>query len=220
MCGGIGKPDKHVSHEFDITQFDEQEMFFEYLTTDSHTFLKGGGSVLVKPVTKQSCTLTWLGEYRHDTGDAPTEAQGDAFPFYLCTFFYRDGPERPKSWEDVCVAEGHRLELQWLLAGNPLQRRTSLSRYFALTGNCRTSSCRPRLVTVGTMFSRSSSEFCGEYGRLSLTCTRRCEGGAPCRAPHVRVPAGVPDRRSACPRRSSRRRDAMPGEWRNASCRL
>ena len=81
------RPDKNVSHEFDITQCNEKEMFFEYLTTDSHTFLKGGGSVQVMPISEQRCTLTWQGEYRHDTGDARTEAQGDAFPFYLCTFF-------------------------------------------------------------------------------------------------------------------------------------
>lgn len=81
------KPDANVSHEFDITGFDERNMFFEYLTTDSHVFLKGGGSLELKPIGERSCTLTWQGEYRHDTGDARTEAQGDAFPFYLCTFF-------------------------------------------------------------------------------------------------------------------------------------
>ena len=81
------RPDANVSHEFDITQFNEQDMFFEYLTSDSHTFLKGGGSFRVEPVSDQSCTLVWEGEYRHDTGNARTEAQGDAFPFYLSTFF-------------------------------------------------------------------------------------------------------------------------------------
>ncbi|MXW49255.1 MAG: hypothetical protein F4X81_08310 [Gammaproteobacteria bacterium] len=81
------KPDKNVTHEFDITQFNEGNMFFEYLTTDEHTFLKGGGSFQVEPVNEQSCALTWQGEYRHATGDARLEAQGDAFPYYLCTFF-------------------------------------------------------------------------------------------------------------------------------------
>lgn len=81
------KPDKNVSHEFGITRFNEKEMFFEYLTTDSHTFLRGGGAFQVKPVGEQACAVIWQGEYRHDTGDARTEAQGDAFPFYLCTFF-------------------------------------------------------------------------------------------------------------------------------------
>lgn len=81
------RPDAHVSHEFDIIEFSESDMFLEYCTTDSHAFLKGGGAFKVKPVDGKTSALTWDGEYRHDTGDARTEAQGNAFPYYLCTFF-------------------------------------------------------------------------------------------------------------------------------------
>ena len=100
------KPDKNVSHEFDITQHDEQEMFFEYLTTDSHAFLKGGGSFHVKPVGEPTSALTWQGEYRHDTGDARTEAQGDAFPFYLCTFFTAAAQNIRKASKKYASREG------------------------------------------------------------------------------------------------------------------
>ena len=100
------KPDKNVSHEFDITRFNEREMFFEYLTTDIHTFLKGGGAFQVKAIGEKSCTLTWQGEYRHDTGDARTEAQGDAFPFYLCTFFTAAAQNIRKAGRMYALREG------------------------------------------------------------------------------------------------------------------
>lgn len=100
------RPDKNVSHEFDITQINEQEMFFEYLTTDSHTFLEGGGAIQVKPVSEKTSTINWQGEYRHDTGDARTEAQGDAFPYYLCNFFIATSQNIRKAGRMNALREG------------------------------------------------------------------------------------------------------------------
>ena len=81
------RPPKNASHDFDILEFNDEEMLFEYGATDRHTFLQGGGAFQVKPVDDQTCTLIWSGEYRHELGDARTEAQGDAFAYYLCTFY-------------------------------------------------------------------------------------------------------------------------------------
>ncbi len=81
------RPDKNATYEFDVLEWQDDAMYFEYRATPSHPFLKGGGGVRVKPVDEGTSTLTWQGEYRHDTGDVRKEAQGDVFAFFLCQFF-------------------------------------------------------------------------------------------------------------------------------------
>lgn len=80
-------PDKNATYEFNILECKQDEMYFEYRATESHPFLKGGGSLQVKPIDDDISVLTWQGEYRHDAGDKGKEAQGDVFAFFLCTFF-------------------------------------------------------------------------------------------------------------------------------------
>ena len=81
------RPDTRVSHEFDIAEFQDAEMLFQYLTTDAHSFLQGGGTFQVMEAGDGTSSLAWHGEYRHAIGDARIERQGDAFVHYLCSFY-------------------------------------------------------------------------------------------------------------------------------------
>jgi hypothetical protein len=81
------KPDKQATYEFDILDFRPEDMYFEYRATDGHPFLRGGGSLQVKPTENDVSVLTWQGEYRHDSDDPGKIAQGDVFAFFLCQFF-------------------------------------------------------------------------------------------------------------------------------------
>ncbi len=81
------RPDKNATYEFNILECKPDDMFFEYRATEGHPFLRGGGSLEVKPVDANISLLTWQGEYSHDADDPGKIAQGDVFAFFLCQFF-------------------------------------------------------------------------------------------------------------------------------------
>ena len=101
------KPDARVSHEFDIVECSDEDMLFEYGTTDRQSFLQGGGVFQVTAVDNGTSLLIWHGEYRHAAGDARIERQGDAFVHYLCTF-YTSAAERIRKADRGFAAGGGR----------------------------------------------------------------------------------------------------------------
>lgn len=82
-----GGPKKHATYEFDILEWHNDTRRYRYEATDSHPFLRGGGTVTVSEIGPRLCRLRWEGLYRHVATDSRSEAQGDVFAYFLGMFF-------------------------------------------------------------------------------------------------------------------------------------